>query len=250
VSSVRQQKSADDLFTLIGYRDVKQMQTRVSRFAWAMVIVSAIVTLFSLVVTFAAISKPTPVIAFDADGKRMVFSGKDTLSTSANKVRIERFIKEFVNKYEGVSPHVDKDLADAYNALTPRFRQIVLDKGTHKEKISRWKNRNIQSSFRLINYRLKGAFDVGSTIAVEGIGEFSLAPAVNFDDAVENPEKEYIYFTALLLITPISLEISPDGLLVDFWAARSSSDFRQLRAYLLENKKEYLLPEDKKGGYQ
>ncbi|MCK5808893.1 hypothetical protein KAH37_07920 [bacterium] len=246
----KEQNAAEGFFNVIGHRDVKQLHTRVSRFAWIVVVLSFIVTIFALLTTFAALSKPTPVIAFDSDGKRMVFPGKETLSTAANQVRIERFISDFINKYEGVSPHVDKDLADAYNSLTPRFRQIVLDKGTHKEKIGQWKNRNIQSSFKLINYRLKGTFTVGSTVAVEGVGEFSLAPAVNFDDAIENPEKEYIYFTALLLVTPISLEISPDGLLVDFLAARSSSDFRQLRAYLLEHKKEYLLPDNQQGEYK
>lgn len=248
--SEKQRDSAEKFFGVIGYRDVKQLQKRVSRFAWITVVLSFIVTLFALLIAFAALSKPTPVIAFDEDGKRMVFPGEETLSTASNRVRIERFIKEFINKYEGVSPRVDRDLAEAYNTLTPRFRQIVLDKGTHKEKIERWKNKNIQSSFSLINYRLKGELSVGSTVAIEGIGEFSLAPAVNFDDAVENPEREYIYFTTLLLVTPISLEISPDGLLVDYWVARSSSDFRQLRAYLLEHKKEYLLPNDKRGSYK
>ncbi|MBR4490815.1 hypothetical protein IKP13_09305, partial [bacterium] len=57
--------------------------------------------------------------------------------------------------------------------------------------------------------------------------------------------KSLVWFSALLLVVPVSLELSPDGLLVDFYTGKSFEDFRELRAYLTENGKEYLIEDEK-----
>ncbi len=239
-------EDAELFFSAIGYRDRKTLQNRVSRFALVTVIMSFFVAIVSLLTTLIVISKPTPVIAFDQQGKRMVFTGQETLSSETNRVRIVRFLKDFINNFDGVSPRVDEDLAQAYNALTPRFRQIVLDKGIHKGKIHRWKNKNIASDFTLLAYHTDGTFTVGSTLTVEGTGKFTLAPVIRTDGTASVSETEYLYFTALLIVTPVSLDISPDGLLVDFWSAKSFDDFRKLRAFLLQERKESLITDETK----
>ena len=91
---------------------------------------------------------------------------------------------------------------------------------------------------------MKGALNVGSSLTVEGLGEMVFGNAVDYSGENEK-KKTLVWFSALLLVVPVSLELSPDGLLVDFYAGKSFEDFRELRAYLTENGKEYLLEEEK-----
>ena len=199
------------------------------------------VTLCALLFAWSLAVKPTPVIAFDKDGRRMVFSAAETLEIATNEVRIHRFLTDFIGKFDGVSPNIDEDLREAYNMLTPKFRQILLDKSVHNEKIDTWKNKNFETKFKLTKLKITGGgFSVGSSVTVEGLGETVFGNAVDYSG--ENEKKTtLVWFSALLIVVPVSLELSPDGLLVDFYAGKSFEDFRELRAYLTENSKEYLL---------
>lgn len=200
-----------------------------------------VVTLCALFFAWSLAVKPTPVIAFDKDGKRMVFSAAETLETAANEVRIHRFLTDFIGKFDGVSPNIDEDLKEAYNMLTPKFRQILLDKSVHNEKIDTWKNKNFETKFKITKLKIiKGNFAVGSSVTVEGLGETTFGNAVDYSG--ENEKKTtLVWFSALLIVVPVSLDLSPDGLLVDFYTGKSFGDFRELRAYLTENSKEYLI---------
>ena len=129
--------------------------------------------------------------------------------------------------------------------LTPKFRQILLDKSVHNEKIETWKNKNFETKFSLTKLKVvKGALNVGSAVTVEGLGEMTFGNAVDYSGENEK-KKNLVWFSALLLVVPVSLELSPDGLLVDFYTGKSFDDFRELRAYLTENGKEYLIGEEK-----
>jgi len=236
---------ASQFFETIKYRDIGKIR-KFSRilslvFCFMMFVTAVSAILFAWSVTM----RPTPVIAFDKEGKRIVFYGSETLETSTNSVRIHRFISDFIGKFDGVSPNIDEDLKEAYNMLTPKFRQILLDKSVHNEKIDMWKNKNFKTQFGLTKLKIvKGSFDVGSSVTVEGLGEMTFGNAVDYSG--ENEKKRtLVWFSALLLVVPVSLELSPDGLLVDFYTGKSFEDFRELRAYLTENGKEYLLEEEK-----
>ena len=199
------------------------------------------VTLCALFFAWSLAVKPTPVIAFDKDGRRMVFSEAETLETATNEVRIHRFLTDFIDKFDGISPNIDEDLRDAYNMLTPKFRQILLDKSVHNEKIDTWKNKNFETKFKITKLKIvKGSFLAGSSVTVEGLGETTFGNAVDYSGESEK-KTTLVWFSALLIVVPVSLELSPDGLLVDFYAGKSFEDFRELRAYLTENSKEYLL---------
>ena len=199
------------------------------------------VTLCALFFAWSLAVKPTPVIAFDKDGRRMVFSEAETLETATNEVRIHRFLTDFIDKFDGISPNIDEDLRDAYNMLTPKFRQILLDKSVHNEKIDTWKNKNFETKFKITKLKIvKGSFLAGSSVTVEGLGETTFGNAVDYSGE-SGKKTTLVWFSALLIVVPVSLELSPDGLLVDFYAGKSFEDFRELRAYLTENSKEYLL---------
>ena len=70
--------------------------------------------------------------------------------------------------------------------------------------------------------------------------------AIDYNDAGDQ-RKDYVYFAALMVVTPISLELSPDGLFIDVFKGYSAGDFRSLRAYLNENNKGYLLEDENEG---
>ncbi len=240
-------KDQDKFFAAMKYKDVEKIRKRSAFINLSALIFMFIITLFSLGTAFISTMKPTPVIAFDSEGKRMTFDGPEIINDETSYVRVHRFMSDFVEKFEGVSPDIEEDLKEAYNCLTPKFRQILLDKSVHLEKIKFWKNKNFRTDFRMFKLKVvEGSFKVGSTLTVEGYGKMLFKNAVDYAD--EGVKKEdYVYFSALLIVTPVSLDLSPDGLFIEFYKAKSLSDFRSLRAYLLEHEKEYLLEEgDKK----
>jgi len=228
-------------FETMKFRDVEKIRkfSRILSIVFCFMMFA--VTLCALFFAWSLAVKPTPVIAFDKDGRRMVFSEAETLETATNEVRIHRFLTDFINKFDGISPNIDEDLRDAYNMLTPKFRQILLDKSVHNEKIDTWKNKNFETKFKITKLKIvKGSFLAGSSVTVEGLGETTFGNAVDYSGE-SGKKTTLVWFSALLIVVPVSLELSPDGLLVDFYAGKSFEDFRELRAYLTENSKEYLL---------
>lgn len=237
-------EEANDFFNLMKYRDIEKIRKTSIIFMSCLCVMMFLVTITALLFAYSVAIKPTPVIAFDKQGKRVVFSGSDILDNETNRVRIHRFLTDFIGKFEGISPDIENDLKDAYNMLTPKFRQILLDKSVHRDKIDLWKNRNFATTFSITRLKiLKGDFKAGSTLTVEGIGEMDFHSAVDYSGDGET-RRDHLWFSALLIVTPISLELSPDGLFVEFYAGRSFPDLRQLRAFLSENKKDYLLTEE------
>jgi hypothetical protein len=232
---------AEMFFSAMKFKDVHVLRKTYSFFMVLALVFMFVLATVSMLFAFSVTMKPTPVIAFDKEGKKAVFSPDDTVESETSKVRIHRFMTEFVNKFEGVSPNIEEDLKDAYNMLTPKFRQILLDKAVHKEKIDSWKNKNFKTDFSIINMKIiKGGLSVGSSLTLEGIGKMTFRNVINYSG--ENEERvDFVYFSALLIVTPVSFELSPDGLFVEFYHGKSLGDFRSLRAYLLENKKEYLI---------
>ncbi|MBO4711602.1 hypothetical protein J5681_06780 [bacterium] len=236
---------AANFFDTLKYRDIEKMRKFFRMFAFAFCVMMFLLTLTALLFAWSLAVKPTPVIAFDKEGKRIIFEGNETLETSTNLVRIHRFIGNFIGKFDGVSPNIDEDLKEAYNMLTPKFRRILLDKSVHNEKIDMWKNKNFETRFSLTKLKIiKGSFTVGSSVTIEGLGEMTFGNAVDYSGENEK-KKTLVWFSALLLVVPVSLELSPDGLLVDFYTAKSFEDFREMRAYLSENGKEYLIEDEK-----
>jgi len=231
----------EKFFSALKMKDVEKIRKTSFYFMMAVLASSFFITMSALFIAFAITMKPTPVIAFDSDGKRAVFSGEETIHDETTKVRVHRFISQFIEKFEGVSPNIDEDLTVAYNMLTPRFRQILLDKSVHREKIELWKNKNFQTKFNLITLKyLKGSFNTGATLTLEGIGEMSFQNVIDYNNEGVQ-KKDFVYFSAILVVTPVSFEISPDGLLVEFYKGKTVGDYRSLRAFLMEQKKEYLI---------
>jgi len=233
--------NADRYFATLKMRDINRMRKIVNAVLLMAVVFMFVITLAALSLVFVTSMKPTPVVAFDAEGKRVVFTETETIQNETSRVRVYRFLTDFINKYEGVSPNIEDDLTQAYNMLTPKFRQILLDKAVHKEKIEAWRNRNFQTKFRIIKLKfLQGSLSVGSTLLVEGIGEMSFRAAIDYSGEGDQ-KKDFVFFTALMVVTPVTLDLSPDGLFIDAFTGKNLGDYRSMRAYLLENKKEYLI---------
>lgn len=239
-------KDSDAFFNTLKYRDMEKIRKRATILVCCAILAMFVATLASLFLAFLVSMKPTPVIAFDKEGKRAVFSGDEVVESETSMVRIHRFLSDFIEKFDGVSPNIEENLKEAYNMLTPKFRQILLDKSLHQEKIDMWKNKNFETKFSITTLKIiKGSLKVGSNLTVEGLGEMKFKNVIDYSGEGEQ-RKDFVWFSALLIVAPVSLKLSPDGLFVEFYAGKNFNDFRELRAYLLENKKEYLLEEDEK----
>lgn len=243
-------KESASFFDTLKYRDIKRGRKKLTVLAFVLCTMMFLVSVLSVLFAFSVAMKPTPVIAFDKDGRRIAFSGEETFDTETNKVRIHRFLTNFINKFDGVSPNVDEDLKEAYNMLTPKFRQILLDRSVHNEKIDMWKNKNFATDFRITRLKIiKGDFSAGSVVTAEGLGEMIFGNAVDYSGDSDK-KKTFTWFSVLLFVVPVSFDLSPDGLLVEFYTGKSFDDLREQRAYLLENKKEYLLEDEEKEAFE
>ncbi len=241
MTTERKTRDSEKFFIAMKMKDIEKIRKTSFFFMVSALAFLFFITASALFIAFAVTMKPTPVIAFDSEGKRAVFSGNETIHDETSKVRVHRFISEFIEKFEGVSPNIDEDLTVAYNMLTPRFRQILLDKSVHREKIELWRNKNFQTKFNLLTLKfVKGSFSVGSTLTVEGIGEMLFKNVIDYNNEGVQ-KKDFVYFSAILVVTPVSFDLSPDGLFVEFYKGSVLGDYRSLRAFLMEQKKEYLI---------
>ena len=105
--------NADRFFATLKMRDINRMKKTVNIVLLFAMTCMFLITLFALGIAFVTSMKPTPVVAFDAEGKRVVFTETDTVQNETSRVRVYRFLTDFINKYEGVSPNIEDDLTQA-----------------------------------------------------------------------------------------------------------------------------------------
>lgn len=223
---------ASAFWEVIKKRDIDNLRRSTNMKFYIITVILFLITIVSLLSNFFQSIKPTPVIAFDKQGRSLVFS--DTSQQGTSEVRIRYFLTKFINKYEGVSPRIDEDLADAYNMMIPKFREILLLKEAHKDKVESWKGKNIETQFSIERLNIKGDMAIGHKIAVIGTGKFIFRPVVVTTGASSETFERQIYFTTQLMVMPVSMQ-TVDGLLVEFFSGSTFDDPDKLRAYLLEN---------------
>lgn len=85
-----------------------------------------LVTLVALFLAAVGLTRPPAVIAFDSEGRSMVFRDTSTARDQLTEVRLKWFVGEFIKNHVGIdSASVIDDTVEALNMMTPRFRQLM-----------------------------------------------------------------------------------------------------------------------------
>ncbi len=225
-------KKAEAYWDLLNKNDIDKLRRETNIKIIILILVLGTITIFSIFAVILMAIKPTPVIAFDKQGKSILFT--DTAQQGTTEPRIRYFLGMFINNYEGVSPRIDEDLAEAYNMLIPKFREILLLKGAHKEKIETWKGKNIETVFSIDKLQIKGDMIMGSKIGIIGTGKFLFRPVIISGNNSSETFERYVYFKAQIMVMPIT-EQTIHGLLIEFYQGKSFETKDDMKAYLLEN---------------
>lgn len=148
------------------------------------------------------------------------------------------FVKRFAALYSEQSPEIARNLAEAYNLMTPRYQQILLAKRVDAGKVDRWYDKNVKSDI-VVNKMKVGDEQrkVGTVIPVKGTATMTFRPMVGWNGNEETFKESKVraFFQMSLMVVPVT-EKTPWGLLVDHYTIDYFADDELLKAYLLERK--------------
>jgi len=227
------QQKADAFYQALQKSDIDRLRKRFTVIVVFALVMMFFISLVSILFGYATTNRPTPVIAFDKTGRSLVFGNTSQEGTTTDP-RINTFITKFIRLYDGISPHPDEDVTEAYNDMVPKLREILLAQGAHAAKVAEWKGKNIESIFTIKKMELKGPRTIGGKLAIIGTGTFTFRPAVAAQYNDQNSFSRFVFFKMQLVILPVTLQ-TPSGLLVEYYSSQLFDDAQRLKAFLLEN---------------
>lgn len=165
------------------------------RFRWTNTVMAAI-TMCALVTAYVAYARPIPVVAFDSQGRGLLFEDTVTPRRRTEQNRIEYFAEYFVRRYVGGnSGTVDLDLRESLNSMTPRLRSLTVEDTEYLAKQARWKDANARTTFDDEDLHVTiGRYDAEDTdarIPVLVTGKMTLEPLFGSLPADSKPVEEF-----------------------------------------------------------
>ena len=211
------------------YYDIEAYRQSVSKKLWAITLLSAVVAMGALGVAFVSVIKPTPVIAFDSQGKPQVF--KDTVAPGLhlNDVRLEHFAMTFLKHFLLVdSTRLAEDYDVALGMMSSRMRDIVANEGVEAKRRAGFKESFLRMVFPIPpTVKIASYEDTTTQFPMLVIGEITLRPIAG--DGGGQDSKHWFLTELVARKAPVT-QASPHGLLVDFVTTKlfDSKDARRL----------------------
>jgi hypothetical protein len=219
------------------FYELEAFRRSVGRKLWFGMILLFIVSLGSLLLALVAIAKPVPVVAFDSQGRPVLFEDTVTPRQKLEDVRIEYFVQEFVRRYVGVdSAAITEDLNAALAMMTPAFRQIVAADEAELARRKQYEGQNIRSAVRDWKVRI-GAYkpeDTSGKVHVLVTGKMVFEP--RFGELEGGGEVLRFFLSQIVLQRVPVTKISIHGLLVDFCHTRFFDSLQDLEVFALQRK--------------
>ena len=215
------------------YFEIEELRRAGSRKLWAAIGVLSSTTVLSLLVTLALVVKPSPVIAFDATGRPIIFTDTYTPALEMTRVRAEWFTRFFLSKYITIdSTRLDEDLTGALNLMTPDLRDIVMLDGKEIERRTKYQGANVRSSLPDFDLRI-GEFEPQGKdpIYVYGWGRHVFEPI--FGGTEQDKAQRFLFVKMQLDRYPVAKNI-PHGLLVHYIDWKSFDSEADLNVELLK----------------
>ena len=222
------------------YYEIEDVRRSVNRKMWVVITVLSVMSLFSLLSAIIAYARPLAVVAFDTDGKPMLF--KDTISPrqTMTDIRVKYFAKKYTETLMGInSASLDKDLAQALNWMTPEQRYLYMNDEQYEEELERrreFREKKVQlrTSFPKMEVRI-GKYkpeQLDGRIYVLVIGQMIFEPIMGKWTEQEEIRK---YFMAKIVLQRVPVtEISIFGLLVHYVEQHIFEDQQEYEQYLVK----------------
>lgn len=141
------------------YYEMEEVRRAVNRKMWVVIFLLAGVTCGALLLAAAAMLRPTPVVAFDAAGRPIVFTDTVSPALITTQVRVDWFVRYFLEKYITLDANrLDEDLATAVNLMVPELREYVLANQDEIDRRKKVRGTDIRSRLEGVQLRI-GEFD-------------------------------------------------------------------------------------------
>lgn len=217
------------------YYELEQFKRSVRLFLWGALGICAVVAVLALGIALVALAKPIPVVAFDAEGRPIVF--EDTMSPrlKLEQVRIEAFAEDFLGHWVGIdSSNLDRDMAGALNMMTPRLREIALHDEAQLQRRLDYDGANVRSRF--VELRMKvspyDAEDGSVRIYLIAWGELLYTPR---EGVVQDGQELSQHFFSQVAMQRIAITREhPHGLMVDYVNTKFFKDADELRRFSIK----------------
>jgi hypothetical protein len=203
-------------------------------FQWGALGICAVVSVLALVIALFALSKPIPVIAFDAAGRPILFEDTVTPRLKLEQIRVDAFARDFLERFVGVdSANLDRDLARAMNMMTPRLRELVLHDEDQLHRRSSYKDANVRSRFVDLNTKtaVYDPEDGSARIYLIAWGEIAYEPR---EGVVDEAQQRRRWFFSQLALQRVAITAQAiHGLKVDYVNTRFFKSEEELRLFSL-----------------
>lgn len=206
--------------------EIAAFRRSVTRRMWVIVALLGLTTLGALLLALLAFTRPVPVVAFDAEGKPLLFADTATPRMALSQVRVEHFAQAFLERYVALdSATIDRDYAAALNMMTPDLRTIMIADADEARRRSSIAVGNLRGE--LIGLRLEIADfdpdDVDGRVYVVAVGQLRMRP--RFGAVTDGPGEitRHVLTELALQRVPVS-KPAIHGLLVDFVHTRFLED--------------------------
>ncbi len=215
------------------YYEIEALRRAGSLKQWVVIAFLGVTSLASLLIAFLSIMRPIPVVAFDRDGRALVFNDTYTPALEMTKVRADWFIRYFLSKYLTVdSTRLDEDLTTALNLMTPDLRDIVMEDGGEVERRKKYQGGNVRS--RLEDFELRiGDFDPMGKAPIYAIGWGKHVFEPVFGGTDKDKAVRWL-FVKLQIDRYAVTKLSPHGLLVHYVEWKSYDSEPELNVELLK----------------
>lgn len=212
------------------YADIEEYRRSINRrlmfresFAWLLSTICVLVTAFVL-------SKPAAVIAFDTEGRPMVFRDTLTPAIETNAIRVEAFVRDFLELFAGIdATELIDDYERSLKMMTPALGRVTQDKGVELQRRQKYAGTRIRSRFTPLHTRIADfRADADLIYAVAwGRQEFYLV------GEAKPPVTRFIFVELEVQRVPVRIT-TPAGLLVARYTIDSFEDQAKMEAKKLE----------------
>ena len=201
-----------------------QFERSVNRKLWAGGGLCGAVALGSLALAFLALARPTPVIAFDAKSRPIVFEDTVTPRLKLTHDRVEGFVEVFLSKLSLVDSHdLEEDLKEATDLMSERLRKVFLADSKEIERRGRVEQLNLKARFEQLDIHVADfdPDDLNARLYVAAYGAVVLSPKVHgFVDEAAVEQEDVQYYYAQVVVDRVRLgrmspSSNPFGLQVD-----------------------------------
>lgn len=222
------------------YYELEQFRRSVNRKIWTVVCGSLLISLLCVGLAALHVLKPIPVVAFDQEGRAMMFADTMSPRLTLERVRVEYFSERFLELFVGIdSASIERDFADALNMMTPRLREIMMNDEGELARRAELADANVHSRFDGLTVKMADydPEDTGAKVYAVATGKMVFEPRVGVlpEEEGRGVITKHLFSELVFHRVPIS-KVAIHGMLVDYVHTKVFDNEEQLRVFALKRR--------------